>query len=62
MRCCLHGSFAEAAVQQAAEVEKHRLAADDEDPRIRNGVEGIEAEGREVLRVATKRMDGVDES
>lgn len=58
----LHRSSAEAAAQQGAEVAKHRLAADDEDPRIHDGVEGVEAEGCQVLFVATKRSDGVDET
>ena len=62
MCCCLHGSFAEAAVQQRGKVAKHRLAADDEDPRIHDGVQGVEAEGREVLRVAGKWVNGVDEA
>lgn len=41
---------------------KHGLAADDEDPWIHDGVEGIEAEGRQVLRVARKGVNGVDEA
>lgn len=41
---------------------KHRLAADDEDPGIHNGVEGVEAEGCQVLCVATKWVNGVDKA
>ncbi len=62
MCCRLHGSFAEAAAQQRAQVAKHRLAADDEDPGIHNGVEGVEAEGCQVLGVTTKRTEGVDKA
>ena len=39
---------------------KNRLAADDEDPRVHDGVEGVEAEGCEVLFVTTERVNGVD--
>lgn len=41
---------------------KHRLAADDEDPGIHDGVQGVEAEGCQVLCVATKWVNGVDEA
>lgn len=58
----LHGASAEAAAQQGAEVAKHRLAADDEHPRIHDGIEGVEAEGRQVLPVVGKRVNGVDEA
>lgn len=62
MRRLLHGSSAEAAAQQRAEVLEDRLAADDEDPGIRDGVEGVEAEGCQALIVAAERADGVDEA
>lgn len=62
MCCRLHGSFAEAAAQQRAKVAKHRLAADDEDPGIHDGVEGVEAEGRQVRCVITKWANGVDKT
>lgn len=62
MCCRLHGSFAEAAAQQRAKVVKHRLAADDEDPGIHDGVEGVEAEGRQVRCVITKWVNGVDKT
>lgn len=55
----LHGSFAEAEVQQRAKVAKHRLAADDEDPGVSDGVEGVEAESFQVLVVVTEWMNGV---
>lgn len=58
----LHSLSAEAAGQQRAKVAKHRLAADDEDPGIHDGVESVEAEGRQVLRVATKWVNGVDKA
>lgn len=58
----LHGSFAEAAAQQRAEVAENGLAADDEDPGIHNGVEGVETESGQVLRVPTKWMNGVDKT
>lgn len=45
MRRRLHGSFGEAAAQQSAKVLKHRLAADDEDPGIHDGVHSVKAEG-----------------
>lgn len=41
---------------------KHRLAADDEDPGIHDGVEGIETESCQVLSVTTKWANGVDET
>lgn len=62
MCCRLHGSFAEAAAQQRAKVVKHRLAADDEDPGIHDGVEGVEAEGSQVRCVTAKWVNGVDET
>lgn len=62
MCCILHSSFAEAAAQQSAKVAKHRLAADDEDPRIHDGVEGVEAEGCQVLIVATKWVNGINKT
>lgn len=62
MCCRLHSSPAEAAVQQRAKVVKHRLAADDEDPGIHDGVEGVEAESCQVLSVATKWANGVDKT
>lgn len=62
MCCRLHGSFAEAAAQQRAKVAKHRLAADDEDPGIHDGVNGVEAEGCQVLFVTTKWLNGVDKA
>lgn len=62
MHGLLHGSSAEPAAQQGAEVLEDRLAADDEDPGIHDGVEGVEAEGCQVLLVATERVDGVDEA
>lgn len=62
MCCSLHGSFAEAAAQQRAKVAKHRLAADDEDPGIHNGVEGVEAEGCQVLIVTTKWVNGINKT
>lgn len=40
---------------------EHRLAADDENPGIHDGVEGVEAEGRQVLCVPTKGTNEVDE-
>lgn len=58
----LHGPPAEMAAEQRAEVLEDRLAADDEDPGIHDGVDGVEAEGRQVLRVAAERADGVDEA
>lgn len=58
----LHGAFAEAAAQHRAKVAEHGLAADDENPGIHDGVEGVEAEGRQVLCVATKGMNEVDET
>lgn len=62
MRCCLHSSFAEATAQQRAQVVKHRLATNDEDPWIHDGVEGIEAEGCEVSCIATKWVNGIYEA
>lgn len=62
MRRLLHGSSAEPAAQQGAEVLQDRLAADDEDPGIHDGVEGVEAEGCQVLLVAAERPHGVDEA
>lgn len=41
---------------------KHRFATDDEDPWIHDGVEGVEAEGCQVLIVVTRRMDGINKS
>lgn len=58
----LHGAFTEGAAQQSAQVSEHRLAEDDEDPRVNYGVEGVEAEGRQVRRVAGKWVNGVDEA
>lgn len=62
VRRLLHGSSAEPAAQQGAEVLEDRLAADDEDPGIHDGVEGVEAEGRQVLLVAAERLHEVDEA
>lgn len=59
---CLHGSFAKTAAQQRTQVAKHRLAADDKDPGIHDGVEGVEAEGCQVLSVTTKWPNGVDKT
>lgn len=56
------GPPAEATVQQRTQVPDDRLAADDEHPGVRDGVEGVEAEGGQVLVVAAKRVDGVDEA
>lgn len=58
----LHGSPAEPTAQQGAEVLEDRLAADDEDPGVRDGVEGVKPEGCQVLPVAAERADGVDEA
>lgn len=58
----LHGSSAEAAAQQRAEVAEHGLAADDEDPGVHDGVEGVEPEGRQVLGVAAERVERVDKT
>lgn len=58
----LHRSFAESAAQNGAEVAEHGLAADDEDPGIHDGVQGVEAERSQVLVVAAKRVDGVDKT
>lgn len=41
---------------------KDRLAADDEDPRVHDGVESVEAEGRQVLLVAAEGVDRVDKA
>lgn len=62
MRRFLHRSSAETAAQQRVEVLEDRLAADDEDPGIHDGVEGVEAEGCQVLLIAAERADGVDEA
>ncbi len=62
MCCRLHSSSAEAAAQQRAKVAKHRLAADNEDPGIHDGVEGVEAKGCQVLCVAAKWVNGVDKT
>lgn len=62
MGCCLHGSFAEVAAQDGAQVAKHRLAADDEHPGIHDGVKGIESEGGQILLVVFERIKGVDEA
>lgn len=62
MHRLLHGSSAEMAAQQGAEVLEDRLAADDEDPGIHDGVEGVEAEGCQILLVTTEREDRVDEA
>lgn len=62
MRRLLHGSSAEPAAQQGAEVFQDRLAADDEDPGIHDGVEGVEAKGCQVLLVTAERPYGVDEA
>lgn len=58
----LHRPSAEAAAEQGAEVLEDRLAADDEDPRVHDGVEGVEAEGRQVLLVAAEGVDRVDKA
>lgn len=58
----LHGSSAEAAAQQRAKVVENRLAADDEDPGIHDGVEGVEAEGGQILCVTAKGVNGVDKT
>lgn len=58
----LHGPSAEVAAEQGAEVLEHRLAADDEDPGVHDGVEGVEAEGCQVLLVAAERANGVDKA
>lgn len=55
----LHRSFAESAVQNGAEVAEHGLAADDEDPGIHDGVQGIEAECPQVCVVVGNWPDGV---
>ena len=52
----------EAAAQQQVEVAQHRLAADDEDPGVHDGVERVEAERRQVAAVVSERVDGVDEA
>lgn len=62
VRRLFHSSPAEAAAQQRAEVLEDRLAADDEDPGIHDGVEGVEAEGGQVLLVTAERADRVDEA
>lgn len=62
VRLGLHRPSAEAAAEQGAEVLEDRLAADDEDPRVHDGVEGVEAEGRQVLLVTAERADGVDKA
>ncbi len=62
MCCRLHRSFAEATAQQRAQVAKHRLAADYKDPGIHDGVEGVEAKGRQVFSVTTKWPNGVDKA
>lgn len=59
---CLHCFSTKAAAQQRVEVAKHRFAADDEDPGIHDGVEGVEAEGCQVLFVVTKWVDGINKS
>lgn len=62
LRRGLHRSFAESAAQDGAEVAEHGLAADDEDPGIHDGVQGVEAERSQVRLVAAKRLDGVDKT
>lgn len=57
----LHCAPAEAAAQQRAKVAKHRLSADDENPGIYDGVEGVEPEGCQIFCV-TKWVNGVDET
>lgn len=44
VRRVFHCSFAESAVQNGAQVAEHGLAADDEDPGIHDGVQGVKAE------------------
>jgi len=58
----LHGLPAEAAAQHGGQVVEHGLAADDEDPGVHDGVQRVEAERRQVLRVAAERTNGVDEA
>lgn len=62
LRGALHRPPAESAAQDGAQVAEHGLAADDEDPGIHDGVQGVEAERPQVLVVAAKRVDGVDEA
>lgn len=62
MCCRLDSPFAEAAGQQRAKVAEHGLAADDENPGVHDGVEGVEAESCEVHVVTAERMDGVDKA
>lgn len=50
------------AAEQGAEVLEDRFAADDENPRVHDGVEGVEAEGRQVLLVAAEGVDRVDKA
>lgn len=58
----LHRPSAEVAAEQGAEVLEDRLAADDEDPRVHDGVECVETEGRQVLLVAAEGADRVDKA
>ena len=57
-----HAAACEAAAQQQVEVAQNRLAADDKDPGVHDGVEGVEAERRQVALVVSQRPDGVDEA
>lgn len=62
MCCCLHSSFAEVAAQKGAQVAKHRLAADDEDPGIHDGVKGVESESGQMLFVIFEWIKGIDKA
>lgn len=62
MCCSLHSSFAKAAAQQGAKVTKYRLAADDKNPWIHYGVEGVKTESCQVLLVIGKWMNSIDET